>query len=122
MNLQADLNDCILSVGDDAEVIRHLPAPVVKGRVQGRPEEKRFPITISLQPMTQKQLNFLPEGMRNSGAMRGFTSFNLLTTDTSDCSVPDRIIKAGVTYQVQRVDDWSNEAGYYEILATRIGQ
>lgn len=118
-----DLSDCIREVGESCEIIRHLPAPILKGRVQGRPEEKRIDAVASIQEMTRRDLAQLPEGMRNSGVVQIFIDTEVLTTDTSAGNVPDRIdFGGGRLFQVQKVGDWNAAACYYDVTATRVGR
>lgn len=118
----ADLADCVAGVGDEVKIIRALPSAVEKGRRVGRPEERRFVATLSVQPVTQKQLQQLPEGMRNSGTVRVFSDTELLTVSASECRVADRFILDDTTYQIQLVEDWNKTAGYFACFATRVGQ
>jgi hypothetical protein len=118
-----DLSDYIREIGEDCEINRHRPAPMLKGRVQGRPEEKRIPAVASIQELTRRDLAQLPEGMRNSGVVQVFIDTEVLTTDTSECRVPDRIdFGDGRLFQVQKLGDWNAAACYYEVTATRVGR
>ena len=116
-----DLSECVDAVtGEDVTVVRLLPAQLVNGRKQKRGEEKRFKITMSVQPMTQRELQLLPEGERVQGAVKGYTEFRLMTAQQSECREPDRFEYLGVRYQVMRVDDWSDVANYFRVLGTRV--
>ncbi len=118
----ADLADCVIAFGEEVEVSRSLPSPVHKGRRTGRPEDKTFSASLSIQSLSTRELEQLPEGMRNSGVVRVFSDTELLTVSTSECRVADRFVCGGVSYQVQMVEDWNRAAGYYSCLATRLGQ
>lgn len=118
----AELGDCVLLFGEEVEIIRALPSPIEKGRRTGRPEEERFTSTLSVQPVTQSEVEKLPEGLRLSGTVRVFSTCELKTVQTSECRVADRFEFEGVTYQIEVVEDWNKSAAYYSCYATRIGQ
>lgn len=119
-----DLQACldIQGFGAPIKVSRALPSPVEKGRRTGRPEDFKFEVQASVQPLSDKELQQLPEGMRNQGTVWVFSDCELLTVSTSECRVPDRFECNGVTYQIQSVEDWSQTTGHYRCRATRIGQ
>lgn len=115
-----DLSDCIDLVAETVEIVRHVPPSVIKGRAGPRIEDEKFPADGSFQPMKGRELQLLPENMRNKGAAKFYTSKLLLTTDTAAASIPDRLIRNDVTWQVEAVDDWDSVAGYHKVLLTRV--
>ncbi len=119
-----DLSCAIDEIAVDLTIVRHYPPTVVKGRVQSAPIEKLIKTRGSFQPSKQKELQLLPEGMRNGGAMTLFLGGgqDLVTVDTSACKIPDRILYRGATYQVMTVDDWRDTAGYVMAICVRTGQ
>lgn len=117
-----DFKNTIFECGEEIEVTRFLSAPVLKGRLQGTPIESKFVVRMSVQPMNQSELQRLPEGLRTQGSVKCYTSTELKTVVTSDCDIPDRFDYQGVTYQVQSIENWSNVANYFKIIAVRMGQ
>lgn len=119
-----DLASAIAEASVPVVVVRFLSPPVVKGRVQGAPEEKRMQRCVSLQPATSKELQLLPEGMRNQGAVTIFDASgeDYVTADVAGGRLPDRIEYRGVTYQAQMSDDWRGLGGYVRVVAVRVGQ
>lgn len=113
-------DDCIADAGVDIEVTRFLSSPVVKGRVVEAPLQKRFCIKASVQPLNAKELQLLPEGMRNSGAKAVYSTCELFTVQTSEFKTPDRLHYRGVEYQVHSVEDWFDLGGYYRCVAVRV--
>ena len=113
-------DDCIADAGVDVEIIRFQSSPVVKGRVVQAPIEERFCTRASVQPMNAKELQLLPEGLRNAGATVVYTTCELLTVETSACKTPDRMVYRGVTYQIHSVEDWFDLGGYYRCVAVRM--
>lgn len=107
---------------NDAVIIsRARTSDVVDGMAQ-EPILRTFESTMSLQPVTQKDLLQLPEGMRESAVIKGYTIDELFTVKTSEFKIPDKVIFEGISYQVQTVDNWKATAGYYKILAVRLAQ
>ncbi len=120
--------------GNLAEAVLDCAAPVTllraekaasqraaRGRVNP-PVVKPRTIQLAVQPLKQKELKLLPEGMRNSGAVKCYGIDELKTVDTSDCKSPDLFISKGVTYQVMAVDDWEDAGGYFKTIATRVNR
>ena len=115
-----DLADAIEETAVTVEVVRTLPAPVVRGRVAAAPEERRFKISASVQPLKSKDLQLLPEGMRNAGAVKIFSHMELFSGNHAEGRLPDRLHYRGIVYQVQIVDDWHDLGDYYRVIATRV--
>lgn len=113
-------DDCIEDASVDIEVTRYLAQTVDKGRVVDDPEEKVFCTRASVQPASPKDLQLLPEGMRNMATMVVYTTCELYTVRTSDSKIPDRFEYRGVSYQVHSVDDWYDLGGYYRCIAVRM--
>lgn len=72
-----------------------------------------FTITASVQPLSGKELEKLPEGRNLSGVYRLYTDFRLQTVDDNGAKNPDRIV-AGISptpnrqYEVIQVEEWQN--------------
>jgi hypothetical protein len=103
----------------EAELVRYLPPPMVDGQVVGELEESSIPVLCSIQPMTQKELQLLPEGMRARGRVKIYTQTEMHTVERSECNVPDRVRYRDVEYLVEMVDTWLDQADYYKVIAVR---
>lgn len=118
--------DCIADEGVQVEVVRFSPTTVDKGRATDYPEEKRFCIVASIQPLTAKsereEMKLLPEGILRSGVRVAYTTTELLTAKQSESEMADRVIYNGLTFQVHAVEDWFDLGGYYRCLIVRMGQ
>lgn len=116
------ISDAIKTVQGDSSVIvtRFRKPEVVDGYVQDVEPKRDFPIRASFQPVSQKDLQLLPEGMRNQGTVKIYTETELLTVDTSECGSPDRLCHEGVNYQVQSVDSWKDVGNYFRVIAVRV--
>lgn len=114
-----DLSDCVLACSEQVCVTRFLQTPLSKGRKQDTLPETSFTVDASVTPVDSKDLQRLPEGMRNDGTIRIISPSRLRTAKTSQCRVPDRVDYNGVRYNVELVNDWFNSGGFYEMFATR---
>lgn len=122
--LLADFAWCIEQIG--RPLIVHRSAPVqmdeASGRARPRQDATTFEIIASLQPMTGRELDRLPEGLRNKGASACYSNTPLLSAIPSQNTVPDRIEDpvSGEIWQVEKVDDWFATAGYCLATVTRM--
>lgn len=72
-----------------------------------------FSATLLEQPLTGKELQRLPEGLRGE-EVRAFWA-------TAELRVKDSIDISGTGWQVERVEDWSTHGGYWRVLAKKEG-
>ena len=110
-------------IGDSPIVVtRFQEAEIVDGYVQDTETEKTFEIEGSFQPISQRDLQNLPEGMRNSGTVKLYTECELFTSDASKCGIPDRFCHEDVLYQVESVNSWHDVGNYFKVVAVRVDQ
>lgn len=83
-------------------------------------ELEEFSIDASVQPVSQEQLQRLPEGMRTQEVQNLFTSTEL-NAKTED-SEPDTIFIDGSDWEVQAVESWASLGGYYRAVVARVGR
>lgn len=76
----------------------------------------------SVQPLNPKELVDLPENRRSRESIKIYTSTPLRTVEVSGQTQPDIVLYHGIEYQIDRVFDWGEVAGYYKALATKRGQ
>lgn len=119
IGLLDDLDTAILDCAQTVEVTRFNAPEVIMGRVQPA-GSTTFKTQLSVQPMTAKEMALLPEGMRNQGRVKAYGTVELKTVDTSTCRMPDRFEHNGITYQVDRVEDWTDAGEHYRFEAVRI--
>lgn len=115
-----DLSDAIREFAETITVTRTLAPSVVYGRVQDAPQQTRFAVSASVQPLPSKELLLLPEGMRNQGTVAVFTKEKLRTVDVSAAKIPDTFEWHGATYQIAQTSDWSIAGNYTKYIATRM--
>ncbi len=104
----------------DVRVTRFSSPSEEKGRLTDTGRETTFVAKGSFQPMNQKELMRLPEGQRNSGRSKFFTSCELFTSELSTCNTADEVDVDGVNYQVDKVDNWNTAAGYFRYELERL--
>lgn len=114
-----DLSDAVFETAVWIDVTRYYPPEVARGRVQSAPREQALRVRASVQPMAAKEIQFLPEGMRNQGTVAVYTKAELFTLKTSECDLPDQFDYRGVRYEVYSVEDWLDLGGYYKVIAVR---
>ena len=123
INLEG-ISSAIRTVQGDSSVLvtRFLESEVVDGYVQDPKPATPFPIDASFQPISQKDLQLLPEGMRNEGTVKIYTETELFTSDSSECGIPDRLCHEDIVYQVQSVDSWKDIGNFFKVVAVRVDQ
>ncbi len=117
--LATDLSEAVEDCAFEVIVERSLESAIVDGRVQ-LPTTEQFKANVSIQPMAQKDLEMLPQGMMNQGRVKGYSTTELLTVQTSACKRPDRFLHLDVTYQVELVNNYSELGNYFYYEAVRI--
>lgn len=114
------LGDAVLDFDTPVTVYRFSAPARDGGIVSSEPEIDSFEAHGSFQPMSQKEAQYLPEGIRVSGASKFYTDCALRTASASDCNLADKVVDAaGVEWEVVAVEDWSPIGGYYKATLTR---
>jgi hypothetical protein len=97
---------------------RKAPGQYVNGYWQEGAGEL-FQIKASVQPMRGTEMEMLPEGRRQSQAVKLYTNTQLQTVDDSN---PDTLQAFGSSYEVLSVEPWqSNVLSHYKVTAVRVG-
>jgi hypothetical protein len=112
-----DLTDAIAELSSGAYTLRRPAAAVVVG---GRVQAATFSdsaITGSLQPAGGRELQRLPEGLRQREARVFFTPTELRAG--SSTTQPDRLVIDGDEWEVSTVEAWAELGGYYQAIVTR---
>ena len=66
--------------------------------------------TMSVQPMSGRELLNLPEAQRTRQWVRGYCPIELRTADQSGSLKADLVAYAGKSYEVQKVEYWQSTA------------
>lgn len=90
--------------------------------------ETTFPITASVQPVTPKLVDMLPEGSRDSARYSMYAEIDepeLVSTDITTQVRGDRVAYKGRNYWVQSTGDWSSDEDgipHYEYVMLSVGE
>lgn len=85
-----------------------------------RTVESTATIQASVQPLTDRQREVLPEGLRQSVARRMWTRSEVLTADQLTGRLADRITIGGEAFDVVRVSHWPSLLSHYEADLVRV--
>lgn len=81
-------------------------------------EVTEFTIMASVQPLSGEEMQMLPEGRKDTQAVRIYTDTPLKTVSEDN---PDILLYAGNSYEVTTVEPWqSNVISHYKCLAVKI--
>ena len=96
---------------------------IVKGRKTAEGTESPLSFTASVQPLSPKELNALPEGERESAKFKLYTDFALRTVVTGDAGTnPDQVQINSEWYDVTGVDVWGNNViPHYKVIVSKLG-
>ena len=115
-----DLSDVVEDLASDGPgpngsytVERRTPATYTGGRLDVG-TTTTFQATLSVQPLTGKDLQKLPEGSRIRG---GVTVFS--TVELQAGSEPDQIEIDGDNYEVHHVETWGTLGNFWRALALK---
>lgn len=111
--------------GDDFIVKRRADGEFIDGRYE-RPTgaDTEFPASGSIQVMTPRELQILPEATRQRETRKLYTECELQAggVSASEGKEPDHIVYQGTEYEVQNVADWQRQANYFKYLLVKAGQ
>ena len=93
-------------------------APFVENGIATRLAPELLSMSAVVTPVSGKELDRLPEGLRTRQVKMFLVKEKLNTANDNDRSSPDRIEMNGERYQVERVEDWSDH-GYFRAFGVR---
>lgn len=89
--------------------------------VSATPESPNLEIKGSLQPVTGKDLQLLPDGFKHTDVRKLYTKTKLFTTDEDAGTSPDYLIIDGNRYQVQTVEQWTGvRLSHYKVMVSKV--
>lgn len=91
----------------------------VKGRWVESATESTFTISASVQRLTPKETELLPEAFRTRSAYRVYTKTELLTVDPTTSKNSDSIEIRGDVYDVLDVEYWDKIEPHYKAIVVR---
>ena len=124
--MRRDFSGTIARLGsDEFTVKRRADGEFINGRYE-RPvdADTEFPATGSVQVMTPRELQILPEATRARETRKLYTTCELKTggADAPKGKEPDHIVYQGTEYEVQAVGDWKRQGNYFKYLLVKAGQ
>ena len=112
-----DVSGCIEKVSaGEVRRVRHQPGTYVKGRWQ-EGAETEIAIKASVQPVTGKELQMLPQTFMSRATIKVYSVDELFQGSREAGQSPDSIIWRDKRYEVNVVEDWSEQGGYYKAFA-----
>ena len=113
-----DLSGAILSFKTgDYTITRRTPAARVNG-VEQDPTSATFIIEACVQPASGRQLQRLPDGMRQSETIAVYTSTELKTIESAPLA--DLISFKGKSYELANVKPFDDLGNYFECVAVKV--
>jgi hypothetical protein len=79
-------------------------------------------IYASMQPVSGRDLQRLPEGERSRDALKAYTETALQTAEAGGLLLSDRIVYGGRVYEVFQVQPWVGPLPHYEALVLRLAE
>ncbi len=76
-------------------------------------------ITACVQPLSGRELERLPEGLRTRELKAIYTATELKTQGSGQD--PDLVSIDGDSYEVQRCDRWAELGSYWRVVASKVG-
>lgn len=120
MDLSAEIGACIAMCGECVTVVRPLQASYVNGVLEDEITEETFESTASFQPLTDQEMQRLPEGLRREGTQAVFSVDRYRTANPASGHEPDRLRRPnGDEYEVQLVQDWEVPGSYSRYVVAR---
>jgi hypothetical protein len=110
-----DLSDCIAEESVAITVTRFGAPTMVAGRPSAAGTTSSVAIVASVQPLSSKELQLMPEGMRARGMRKVFTK-----TQLQLLPMPDRFDYGGSTWEIIDERDWLDIGNYYRYLAVKV--
>lgn len=124
--MKRDFSGVIARLGNDEFTVkRRADGEFINGRYE-RPTgaDTEFPATGSVQVMTPRELQILPEATRAASSRKLYTTCELKVggADAPKGKEPDHIVYEGIEYEVQAVGDWKRQGNYFKYLLVKAGQ
>lgn len=115
------LTNAVLCFSHNITVQREKTGYYVKGRYQESAPEV-LTIKAAVQPLRGRERLLLPEGMRAVEAIKIYSTMQFKTGNVQSKQRADRLVYDGCAYEVQSVENWTVDGGYYKAIAVRKGQ
>lgn len=77
-------------------------------------------VTMAVEPMTGRQAQYLPEGIRSRQLVRCYATTELKGPDRSTATMGDRFTYLGEVYEVVDLEDRERHGGYWKAIAAKV--
>jgi Fe-S cluster assembly scaffold protein SufB len=95
----------------------------VKGRWVEPDDLFEETILASVQPLTGREIDLVPQGRRNCDSAKLISESALKTVEVTNNSNPDIVVLNGERYEVHSVSEWQNNVlNHYEYVITKAVQ
>ncbi len=117
----ADLSSTVLALSSGDYVVTRAAGP--KTYTQGKAvapttSPSTLTVTASVQPLTGRELQRLPEGMRTKELMKMYLVEELLVSAPGQ--EPDTVSIDGVDFQVEAVERWGPLGNYHKAIVSKV--
>lgn len=120
VNQVADLSDAIALLGSGCYVVtRKGVTSMLDGR-RVAPPTTTFTISGSVQPLTGRELQRLPEGLRARESMALFTVTELFQARPEAGQEADRLAIDGGVFEVSKAERWQALGNYFRCVVSRV--
>lgn len=75
---------------------------------------------VVITPASFKQIEHLPEGLRTRQVLQVFADGDLRTANEPAGTQADTFTLGGKTFEVQSIEDWSANGGFWRALAVKV--
>lgn len=114
-----DFSSVVLSFASSYTVIRRSPSAFGSDGRLDAPSTSTLSVRACVQPVTGRDLQRLPEGLRTQEILAVYSMTELYTQGTSQA--PDLISIDGDSYEVQSVERWGNLGAYWKAIVLKVG-
>lgn len=102
-------------------VHRKATGSFVKGQYVPAGSETTFAVTnASVQPLSGRELQLLPEGYRTRQTLKVYSDVELRSADAEAGREADRFDYLGEQFEVYSVQDWVDHGNYFKVLAVQL--
>lgn len=114
-----DLSDVIASFATGTYTVTRRSASAYgsDGRLDAN-STSTFSVAACVQPVTGRELERLPEGLRNREVLAMWSPIELKTQ--GDSQDPDYVSIDGDTYEVHKLERWNTLGAYWRALLTKV--
>jgi len=116
-----DMSDAIDMLASGTITVSRPGVPLlVDGRLQSTVGTTLGPFSVSVQPLTGRDVERLPEGLRDREARVVFTAADLRPANPAAGTHGDRVTFDGAEFEVQSAEPWVELGNYRRCVLVRV--